>query len=243
MAIVAEHGSVRARQRKFCLRMPHRRKGRRLKTVLRVAAIALIQIRRPGELSAMRIDVAIVAKQFSRCVGRRLSLRLVAFHTIERSVFSLELKGALLMRFPRKQCRLEICVVVARGAFRPGGPLGKLTLVNVLMAIFAMLMRDGTTKIAVLMALRAHRLVMFAVQRKFRIVVIEICTRQILAPSRRVVTGLTRALKLGVLEGALMRIGVAVLAAAGRKAFVVRDLLVRLWPVAHLARYRLMLSG
>jgi len=47
VAIVAKHGRVSSRQGEFRLRMPHRGKCRGLKTVLRVAAIALIQVRRP----------------------------------------------------------------------------------------------------------------------------------------------------------------------------------------------------
>jgi len=147
------------------------------------------------------------------------------------------------MRFPREQRRLEAGVVVTGGAFRARDPLCELAFVNVLVAIFTMFVRHRPAKIAVFVTLRAHCLIMFAMQRKLRVVVIEICARQILVPSRRVVASLARALKLGVLEGALVRIGVAVLAAAGGKTLVARNLLVRLRPVTRLARHCLMLAG
>lgn len=59
------------------------------------------------------------------------------------------------------------------GAIGPRGPRGKLILMYVLMAIAAQFMRHRPLKIVVLVALRAHQLRMFAVQRKVGGLVIE----------------------------------------------------------------------
>lgn len=66
MALAAFHRRMRPRQHEFGLCVALARECGWLKTVLRVAAIALIEVRRFREFTGVRICVAIVAQQLLR---------------------------------------------------------------------------------------------------------------------------------------------------------------------------------
>jgi hypothetical protein len=112
---------------------------------------------------------------------------------------------------------------------------------DVFMTALAMLVRDRTTIVAVLVALAAGRFTVFAVQRELGLVVVEAQARLILVPTAGVVAGLAGALKLRVLERALVRIGVTALASAEGNPFVASRLFAGSRPVAALACQGLVL--
>jgi len=82
--------------------MPHGRESRRLETVLSVAGITLIAVRWAGELTTVRISVAVLTESLSRHVADGRTLWLMTFHAIERCVLSFELERYLLMRLSRE---------------------------------------------------------------------------------------------------------------------------------------------
>ena len=111
------------------------------------------------------------------------------------------------------------------------------------MAVFAMVMRDGTMEIAAFVALRAGCLRVLAEQRKLRIPVVKVRAGLILRPTSGGVTLLARSLHLGILKGSSVRIRVAILAARKRESLIARGFIAGLGIMTFLASYRLMLSG
>ena len=188
----------------------------------------------------MRIGVTIDAQEFTRPVGRVLALRLMAFHAIKGSMLPFELERAVLMHLAREGCGLKAGFVVAGGTLGSSRAFGELPGVDILMTVRAMLVRNGTFEIAVLVAFHTGRFGVLAAQRKFGVVVIEGRALLSLVPARGVVAGFAGTLKLGVLERALMRIRVAALTVRKRDAFIVRRLFSPLRFVTFLARNRLM---
>lgn len=146
-------GGFRVRSRECELRFGMARDGecRLLETVRRVTFLALIRIRRRGELAIVRVGVAFGASQFGGLKLRVAAGVGMALFAGDFAMLAVEMKRRELMRIPGEQRRLESCLVVARRAIFAG----ELALVFILMAARTAVMGDCAMKVGVAMAARA----------------------------------------------------------------------------------------
>lgn len=122
-------------------------------------------------------------------------------------------------------------------AFAPIGTLRELSLVLILVAIGANIMRNSRFEIAILMAAHAGHIRMLALQRKLRLRVVELGGEARLLPRRRCVTGIA-----AWLERAFVRIAMAVRAVCELEPRVAR-LTVSPRRVATLAQHIAVFAG
>ena len=90
------------------------------------------------------------------------------------SMLSFERKGRVGMGITIKERRLVADLVVARRTVRSGGSRGKLTIVRILVAIRASIMRYGPPEVAFLVTAIAGKLGMLSGKLELRGVVIEV---------------------------------------------------------------------
>ncbi len=115
---------VLSSQRELRLRMAFQGEGRRGKTRLRMALVALVVVRRGGKFSSVRIGtlgMARGAEEFAGLVARITARRLMALHAFQRRMFSLERESAPHVGCAVKERRLVARRVVAGraiGTFR-----------------------------------------------------------------------------------------------------------------------------
>ena len=147
--------------------------GGRVKAVHRVATLAPIGPGSVGELPSMRILMAIEAGLELRAIVDTGSGRRVALGAGQPLVFAGDRVSAGLMTGLGERRWLPARECVARAAVAAVGPVEKLALVLVLVAIQASLVGHRSFEIRVLMTLQASHLAMLAIQRELRGGVVE----------------------------------------------------------------------
>ena len=122
----------------------------------RVASLAGIEVRSPGELPIVLVFVAISATRkhnLEQCVFALGNMTLGAF---DGEVFAFERIGRGRVIFRRERRRFETFHGVAARALRTSGPLGELAVVRIgLVTIHALCERDRLFEISTSMAARA----------------------------------------------------------------------------------------
>jgi len=218
-------------------------KHHQLEARLRVALLAAVEVGRGGELAGVLIRVAGRTDEFARAIHRRAALRLVALGAAERGMLALQREGAPLVHGAIEPGRLEAAVEMAGGAVRTSDAPGELPSVGILVAVATPLVRDGTTEIVALVAIRARPFGMLPSQRKLRGAVIESFRRTGVLPAVGVVATVAGAREARVKEPAVVRILVAALTGARDQPFVARLVLACLRPMALLAGDGLVQAG
>lgn len=165
MAFRTSQGQMSIYQGKFGPIMPGQVERGRLENILRVALFAMVRVRLAAEFAGMHIRVAVETNQLIQFVnglfaGRRLTVRGVAFLAFQLEMLRFQLEPARLMHFARVKSRFPLRVVVAGRAIRsrPARRIlarGKLSAVDVSMAILALFMFNGFGKTVVFVALPA----------------------------------------------------------------------------------------
>lgn len=241
VAIAARCGNVCAGQDEPRLFVLGEGEGGGLVAIYGVAAIASVEIRRGDELTAVLVGVAVgavVKFDFEQRVLPFWDMTLVAIHAGMTTFEWIGAGGVLLHREGRGLPPLHRVTV---GAFDPAGPLGELSIVRIgLVAVGTFIEGQRFLEVAAGMALLAADLGMFPFQRILGFGVVEVLAQlrcRDLLPSRR-----RMACRAGLLEGAVMRIRMAIRAFLEGNAGVAR-LPVRTIGVALLALYFGMQPG
>ena len=243
MAIGALKERVPARQVELCIGVLLNRKSSGSKTVLGVASIALVLVRRRGEFRAVPVDVTRRAGQLSCYIHRIFALGLMAARALEVYVFSFQRKRAFFVGLFVEQGRFEAFLIVTGVAIGTGGTRFELPLVLVFVAVHAALECHLPVEIAIFMAFRAGRFHVFALQRELRGTVIEVFRRTIQFPAAGDVAGFASAAELGFLKATTVRVHVAALASAVHQALEKNRLPFNTRFVALFAGDSLMLTG
>ena len=148
-----------------------------------MAKIAPIVVWRTTKVSAMVVGVASRADELARDVHGGASFGLMTIRAKQREVFPLKREGALLMRHPVEERRLEAVLVVTGRAVRSRFARGELPFVLIFVAIGAALMRHRPPEVAAGMAAPARNIGMLSDQRKLSGVVIKTAARVIIFPA------------------------------------------------------------
>ncbi len=220
MAVRTKYGDVRAREDEFRLGMARQTIRRRRERNLRMTGFAAVRVSRPGELSGVRVQVALRTSSGSQLVFRIPPGGFVALGALHGRVLAFEREKAFLVLFASIQRRLEAGLGVARDTIAPGRPPRELALMHVLMAIGALFVGDGLLEIGVLMTLETAGLGVLSVERELGQVVIESGFGAHRFPGSRYVAGLAGAFEGRIHERASMRIVVAILAAGEVQSLV-----------------------
>lgn len=204
-----------------------------------MALLALILPGCGGELRLMFVVMAVKATAEPHFVQRVFTLRDVALRAFEFGMFTLQ-------RILRRSVSLQVELrglpagdLVAGFARAPIGTFCELAVVLVFVAVHALGELQLLFEIAVHVTGRAINRLVFALQRIFRLGVVKVLFQTLgdLLPTQGRMAGRTC-----LLDSAMMRILVAVIALAKRKSLVSR-LVVRPGCMALLALHLLVLSG
>ena len=205
-----------------------------------MAQAALIGKRGRREFLLVGVGMAVRAQQGAGLVHGIARLGHVASRALKFGVFGLERERALLVRFARKQRRLEPDLVMTSSAIGSGGAGNELSFMDIFVATRAQAVGDGPVEIAVLVALRAQEFRVPSPQREGGRGVTEVARRLARLPTIGFVTGVTASADLGLLEGSPVGIRVATLATACVQSLVAGGLVWFWLAVALLAGDGLM---
>ena len=164
---------MRPCENEFRLGVSRKTIGGRRECNLRVTRFAAVRVSCSGELSGVRIHVALGTSRGPQLVFRVAPGGFMALSALHRGVLAFQRETALLVLFARVQRRLEAGFCVARHAIAPGRPARELAFMHVLMAIGAFVVRDRLLEIGVLVTHEAAGLGVFSVERELGQVVIE----------------------------------------------------------------------
>ena len=190
----------------------------------------------------MRVGMAIHADQLAGLVRSVPARRLMTLLARQFEMFTLQLESTLLVRIACEERGFELQFVMAGVTVCARRAAFELAVVNVFMAIATKGVRHRSPEIIIFVTLRAVRFGVFPMQRKLGASVIEGAGWGYGLPARGRVAGLARALERRVLEGAAVRIGVAILTISKRQALIMRGGFTRLGPVTACAGHVLVQS-
>src|SRR5579859_5917242 len=157
--------------------VPRQRKRGRLVSLQRVAPLARVQVRSPGELPIMFILVAIGAAPKLDLEERVFAFGDMTLRTLHCEVFPFERisRGGVLFR--RERRGLEAFYRVAPRALRASGPLRKLSVMRIgLVTIHALRKCNRLFEISTRVAARAIHRPMLALERVLRLPVVKVLT-------------------------------------------------------------------
>ena len=144
----------------------------------------------------------------------------MALRTFQARVAALQWVRRRSVLLHGEQRRFPSLHIVAGSAFAAIRPLGELTVVSILVAIHALLKRDGFLEVAVCVALSAIDGGMFAQQGELGLGMVKALVQRLqvnLLPSARVVAGLA-----ALRETAMMRVLMAIGTLVERDAYILR---------------------
>jgi len=211
------------------------RESRGMVTLEIVALFAAIQVGGAGELALVLVFVTVHALAELNLEERVFPLRNVAAFALHLRVLALKRVSALSVLFDSEGRGLKAVHGVTAGAFDSPNSFDELAIVHVLVAIDALLKRQGFLEVSLQVALRTSDRLVFAQQGIFRLGVVKFLVdglQRTAFPAARVV-----ACRAGLLlEASLMRISVAVVALTERQTRPT-GLIVRSRSMALLARH------
>jgi len=173
VALGARNGDVAASQDKAGLLVFGQAKGRRFVSFEIVTFVAGVEIRSAGKLIGVAIGMAIGAALKFDFVKRVLALGSMALHAFQARVAALQRVVGRSVFFHGEKGRLPALHVVAGRAFAAIFSLDELPVMSILVAIRALLKRDGLFEIAVGVALGAIDSSVLALERVLRLGVIK----------------------------------------------------------------------
>jgi hypothetical protein len=173
VAILACDSDVGAFERKTRRLMFLDAEGRGMKTIHSVATLATVGTRSTGELSVVRIAMAIQTRLKAWMVAGVETSRRVALGAGQALVFADDGKCGVTMSGFGEGRRAPIRHGVARAAVAAIGAVEKLALVLVAVAIQASLVRHRRLEVRIPMTLQTGDVVVLPFQRKFSGAVVE----------------------------------------------------------------------
>ncbi len=177
VAILACDSDVRTFERKTRRLMFFDAEGRGMKTVHSVAILATVGVRSTGELSAVRIAMAIQTGLKARMVVGVETSRWMALGAGQTLVFAGDGKCGVSMSGFGEGRRAPSRYGVTGAAVPAIGAVEKLAFVLVAVAIEASLVRHRRLEIRVLMTLQTGDVMVFPCQWKLRSIVVEVARR------------------------------------------------------------------
>lgn len=149
VALDASYRQVTTRQNETALLVFREGECRRVEAFFGVALLALVKVRRAGELSLVCVLVTVGAKRELHFEERRLARRNVALRTVHAAMFAAKRKSGIRMVSGQKSRSFPALYRVTAFALSTVGPLCKLSIVWIeLVTIGAKVVSDRSLEIS-----------------------------------------------------------------------------------------------